>query len=571
MYMYKNKILFLSLILSLSIMSCSKKELNVGNPNSPTIAADVTDQNSLISLAKGGVYINGFQSANAFNWLGSGYFSLNYGYSELLADMVGSTDANEIVNTVNIPSYVILDDGSKYPSTPNQPNYQLLRTGNTRAATAAGYNPLYYQWANMYILNGTCNTILATIPTVKNLSADAVSTFEAWAYFWKGYAYSVIGTQYIAGLEVNTAGLTNDNYVIRDSIINQSNYWFGQAASILGSISAGSVDYNTVISGLIPSDFQLTPHGGALTPTMWIHNINTMLARNILENKLAPFVNGNLNATITGASIPVMAQADWQNVLTLATNGIQTGDYIFSATSSSVNSLYGQNSGNVTLMAAGPNQNLVFQVGLRMIENFDAGDKRLALDFSQTPADLFYNDYFSTTASLTNEPNNTNGKVYNYGDQTQGAYELFIAGSWEENELMLAEANLRLGNTATGLGQVDAERDYQGSGVAHVSGVITDAALAYKELVKERRVALFGRGVSFWDARRWGWIYDISQGGGSYGNMFLYTPSSGASVMNTNATINYNYMDYWEVPADEVVLNPPSSTTASVVVNPNYK
>lgn len=568
--MYKNKLLFLSFILIIGMMSCSKKQLNVGNPNSPTIPSDVTDQTSLISFAKGAVYINGFQSANAYNWLGSGYFSLNYSFSELLGDMVGSTDANEIVNTVNIPSYVVLDDGTKYPASPNQAQYLLLRTGNTRASTAAGYNPLYYQWANMYILNGACNTILTTIPTVKTLSADAISTFQAWAYFWKGYAYSVIGSQYTAGLEVNTAGAANNNYVIKDSIIAQSNYWFGQAANTLATISASSGDYTAVMGGLIPTDFQQTPHGGVLTPTMWIHNINTMLARNILENKLAPFVNGSLTSSITGASIPAMAQSDWQNVLTLATSGIQTGDYAFTATSSAVNSLYGQKSGNVTLMAAGPNQNLVFQVGLRMTQNFNAGDKRLALDFTATAADTFYNDYFSTIYSLINTPNSSPATVYNYGDQTQGAYELFIAGSWEENTLMLAEANLRLGNMATGLGQVDAVRQYQGAGVASVAG-ITDPALAYNQLVRERRVALFGRGVSFWDSRRWGWIYDISQGGGSYGNQMLYLPSTGNSVLNKNATFNYNFMDYWDVPADEVVLNPPSSGTASVVLNPNYK
>jgi hypothetical protein len=287
-------------------------------------------------------------------------------------------------------------------------------------------------------------------------------------------------------------------------------------------------------------------------------------------NKLAPFVNGSLNASITGASIPPMAQSDWQSVLTLATNGIQTGDFAFTATSSQVNGLYGQKNGNITLMAAGPNQNLVFQVGLRMIQNFNSGDQRLALDFTSGPLDTFYNDYFSTIYSLINVPNSSPGKVYNYGDQTQGAYELFIAGSWEENELMLAEANLRLSNTATGLGQVDAVRIYQGAGVPSVSG-ITDPVLAYKELVKERRAALFGRGLSFWDSRRWGWIYDISQGGGSYGNQMLYLPSTGKSVMNTNATFNYNFMDYWDVPADEVQLNPPSSATASVVLNPNYK
>jgi len=569
--MSKNKLLFLSLMLLIGSASC-KKQLDVGNPNSPTLVSDVTNEASLAAFAQGAVYVDGFQQSNAYNWLGNGYFSLNYSYSELLGDMVGSTDANEIVNTINIPYYVILDNSTKYTSNGganNEAQATQLRVGNTRASTAAGYNPLYYQWCDMYLLNGSCNTILAEIPTVKSLSADAVSTIQAWAYFWKGYAYSVIGSQYTAGLISDVAGATNGNYLIKDSIIAASNANFSKASSILGGISSGSADYTRVIGELIPTTYQGTPHGGIPTPTVWIHNINTMLARNILVNKLSPFVNGSLSATISKASIPVMTQSDWQNVLSLATSGIQTGDAVFTATSDPVNSLYPTKDGNITLMAAGPNSDLVFQPGLRLTQNFNAGDQRLALDFTAGPADTFYNDYFSTVYSLINTSNGSS-TVYNYSDQDIGAYELFFAGSWEENTLMMAEANIMLGNTDAGLTLVDAERNYQGAGVAATAGTGLTQAQAYNQLVRERRVALFGRGLSFWDSRRWGWIYDITQGGGSYGNKLLYLPSTGASVMNVNATFDYNFMDYWDIPADEVILNPPSKGTASVVTNPNY-
>jgi hypothetical protein len=570
--MSKYKLLFFSLMVLFGAAGC-KKQLNVGNPNSPTLSADVTNEASLAALGQGSAYIDGFAASNAYNWLGSSYFSLNYSYSELLADMVGSTDANEIVNTINIPYYVILDNSSIYTSgggANNEAQVTQLRVGNTRASTAAGYNALYYQWCNMYILNGSMNTFLATIPTIKGLSSDAVSTMQAWAYFWKGYAYSVIGSQYTAGLIVNTASLTNNNYLIKDSIIAESNYYFNLASTTVGGISAGSADYSTVMSELIPTAFQGTPHGGVLTPTMWQHNINTMLARNILVNKLSPFVNQSLSATITGASIPVMGQTDWQSVLTLATNGIQTGDAVFTATSTPVNSLYSQNTGTITLMAAGPNQDLVFQPGLRLTQNFNPGDQRLKLDFTATAADTFYNDYFSTVYSLIDTANGS-ATVYNYSDQKDvGAYELFIAGSWEENTLMLAEANIMTGNINAGLALVDAERTYQGAGVAATSGTGLTQAQAYNQLVRERRVALFGRGLSFWDSRRWGWIYDIKQGGGSYGNQLLYLPATGSSVMNYNATIDYNFMDYWDIPADEIILNPPSAATKGVVTNPNY-
>jgi starch-binding outer membrane protein, SusD/RagB family len=569
--MSKNKLLFLSLILLVSTLSC-KKQLNVGNPNEPTIPQDVNNQTGLIAFAQGAVYIDGFYNSNAYNWLGNGYFSLNYGYSELLGDMIGSTDANEAVNTINIPEYVILDNGTQFPATPNQANSAALRVSNTRSSTAAGYNPFYYQWANMYILNGACNTILSTMPSIKLTgdTATVANTIRAWAYFWKGYAYSVIGSQYTAGLVVNTAGATNNNFLVKDSIIAASNSWFSLAATTLGLIPAGSSDYTNTLGGLIPAFCQATPHGGIPTPTMWIHNINTMLARNILVNKLAPFVQGNLSATITGSSIIPMASSDWTNVLNYATNGVQPGDGVFTATSAPENGIYPANTGSPSLMAAGNYTNTVFQVGLRFTQNFNPADQRFIQNFydSLTP---FYNDYFSTPYALSNVPN-ISPTVMTYGDQTTGDYELFIGASYEENALMLAEANLRLGSISAALPYIDAVRQYQGagSGVPPLAGTTPTAAQAYQQLVSERRVALFDRGLSFWDARRWGWTYDISKGGGSYGNQMIYTPSSGSPVTNVNVTFNYNFMDYWDVPADEVILNPPSSATAKLVLNPNY-
>jgi hypothetical protein len=564
--MSRYKILFLSSLFLICATSC-KKQLDVGNPNQPTIAQNVVDEGSLAQFGLGAVYVDGFQNVNAYNWLGSSYFSLNYGYAELLADLTGSTDANEIINTVNIPSYAIFDDGTKTPVA--EPQVQQLRTGNTRASTSAGYNALYYEWEDIYLLNGSCNSFLATIPTIKSLSADAISTFEAWGYFWKGYAYSVIGSQYTAGLIANVAGATNGNYLIKDSIIAESNAWLNKAATTLNSISAGSAEYAKVMGELIPTDFQATTHGAPPTTTAFVHNINTLLARNILVNKLSPFVNGVLGGTISKASIPAMSSGDWQSILTLTSNGIQPGDGFFIATSSGVNSYYGQGSGNITLMLGGQNSNTVFQPGLRLTQNYNAGDQRLALDFTAGPSDTFYNDLFSTVYSMISGTNGTT-TVYNYSDADPGAYETVIAGSYEENTLMQAEADIMSGNVEAGLALIDAERAYQGAGVAAVAGTGLTQTQAYNQLVRERRVALFGRGLSFYDSRRWGWSYDISQGGGSYGNMVLWQPGTGHSVMYKNVTFDYNFMDYWDIPADEVILNPPLKGTASVVTNPNY-
>lgn len=71
-----------------------------------------------------------------------------------------------------------------------------------------------------------------------------------------------------------------------------------------------------------------------------------------------------------------------------------------------------------------------------------------------------------------------------------------------------------------------------------------------QELTMERLAALALRGLSFYDSRRWGWTYSIANGGGRYGSTIIYK-----TIVYTNATIDYNFMDYWDVPADEIDKN----------------
>ncbi|MVM31835.1 RagB/SusD family nutrient uptake outer membrane protein [Spirosoma sp. HMF4905] len=544
-------------VLLLGAVSC-KDQLDVGNPNAPTVAANVTDETGLITFAQGGVYINGFY--NGDGWLGNSYFSLPIGYSELMADNVGADASNNQVTTIGVPDYIILDDGTKV-SNP-APQVGIIRSYNSRAATGAGNNAIYYQWLNMYALNNVCNQILDLAGTIK-FTGDAASrsnTMKAWAYWWKGYAYASIGSMYYAGLIEDKSNVTNSTYVLHDAIISKSNDYFNLAATTLTAITSAS-DYQDVITKLIPS-FNQVGNGGVPTIDMWKRNINTMLARNILVNKLAPFVNGNPAATISKSSTTAMTTADWNSVLTLATNGIQKGDVVFTGRSTASNFFFSASGGTVAALTTGVNTATTFKISERFMQSFNAGDKRVTNNFNT--ATTYKNNYtFTTRYSITANGNGAAG-VYVYGTKDVGAYEVYIAGSYEENALMLAEANLRLGNIETGLGFVDAVRTYQGAGVAAVAGTGLTLSKGLTELTKERRVSLFGRGLSYYDNRRWGWTYDISTGGGSYGNTVVTT----AGVVNKNVTINYNFMDYWDVPADESQLNP---TTSSVVTkNPNY-
>jgi hypothetical protein len=235
---------------------------------------------------------------------------------------------------------------------------------------------------------------------------------------------------------------------------------------------------------------------------------------------------------------------------------------VFAGAATSTNSVFTATGGTVSAMSIGKNTSTTFKITERFIQNFNTGDARLTNNF--TTKYTYNNPNFTTRYSLVDGGNGTAG-VYVYGSLTPMNYTLYIAGSYEENALMLAEANIMLGKTDIGLGYVDAVRAYQGAGVATVSGTGLTQAQALTQLTRERRVALAFRGLSWYDSRRWGWSYAIANGGGSYGNTFVTV----AGKVYTNATIDYNFLDYWDVPADESVLNPAGSGSAATV-NPNF-
>jgi hypothetical protein len=559
---------FLSAAMLLLIFSSCKKQLEVQNPNDPTFGVNVTDEGGMTTYAKGVIYWNGFNYGDG--WLGDSYFSLPWGYHELMGDVIGGGQgSNNQTTTMGVPD--------KFQADPNDPSTvftntapqatSIIRSFNNSGSTSAGNNALYYEWVNMYAMNNGCNLILEHVDGIP-LSADKANTIKAWAYWWKGYAYAQIGTLYYAGLIVDQSNTIVNKFVSQADIIAESNKNLNLALTTLNGIS-NQADYNTVIAELIPAQNQ-AGLGQPLSSAQWIRTINTMLARNILLNKLSPFVNGNSNATISKSTIPVMTAADWQAIITLCNNGIKQGDYVFTGRTSASNSFFSQTGGSVAGILTASNQTTTYKVGERLVQQFKTGDKRLA-NFT-TAKGTFYGDANTNSTRYTlvdGAKDSLNGVPISslgipiLGTRAAGELEIYIGPTYEENELMLAEANIRTGNIQAGLSSIDNVRSYQGAGVPALSGSLTaDQALA--ELTMERLAALAFRGLSFYDSRRWGWTYSIANGGGRYGCTLIFN-----ATVYTNATINYNFMDYWDVDADEIEKNPPSADSAPVM-NPNY-
>jgi hypothetical protein len=540
------KIQVLVAVMLLGLATSCKEQLDVKNPNQPTLSSANTES-GITNFAQGGVYVNGFREIKTDLYDGiPGYFwSGAVGVHELMGDVIGEEAANQFGNQIGAPDYVILDDGSKVLN-PNAPNTQIALIRQVNVNANQGANPLFHEWWYMYSLNSQMNKVLELSEQVV-FSGDAATkkaTIQAWVYFWKGYAYSRIGSMYYAGIINNATNGTNGNFVTKEKLIEEANANLDKAAALLTTIGTAA-DYTTMMTRIIPDINQV---GRGLVPTtaMWKRNINTLKARNLLVN------------TTTKA----MTTAQWTQLLALTNDGIGAADYVFTARSNASGDVLAPQTGTVAAKATGdPSGGATYKISERLIQDYKTGDKRLANNFTQraTPwiGESSRGNAFNTRWALVDGGKKLPG-VITLSDRTAGATELYLAGSYEENELMKAEALLYTGKSEDGLKSIDAVRTLQGAGLAAVAGTGLTLDQAKEELRRERRVGLVFRGLSFYDARRWGVIETVANGGGRKGAVVV----DKAGKVNTNATIEYHFLDYWDVPDNELKYNAAASGSA---------
>ena len=534
-------------LLLVGLATACKEQLDVKNPNQPTVSSANT-QNGIINLAQGGAYVNGSREIKADLYDGvPGYFwSGAMGVHALMGDVVGEEAANQFGNQIGAPDYVILDDGTKVLN-PNAPNTQIALIRQVNVNANQGTNPLFHEWWYMYSLNSQMNKVLDLSEQVA-FTGDAKAkkaTIQAWAYWWKGFAYSHIGSIYYAGIINNAANGTNSNYVTKEKLIDESNANLDKATALLTTIGT-SADYTAVMTQLIP-DFIQVGKGRVPTTEMWKRNISTLKARNLLVN--------TTTATMTAAQ--------WGQILTLANSGITASDNVFTGRSNTNGDFLAPQTGTVAAKSTGdPSGGATYKISERLIQDFKTGDKRLANNFIQraTPwiGESSRGNTFNTRWQLVDGGNKLAG-VTVISDRLPGATELYLAGSYEENELMKAEALINTGSIEDGLKSIDAVRTVQGAGLAPVAGTGLTQAQAQEELRRERRVGLVFRSLSFYDARRMGIILPVANGGGRKGAVVI----DKAGKLNTNATIEYNFLDYWDVPDNELKYNPAAAGSAA--------
>lgn len=536
-------------LLSIFVFASCKKELEVTNVNQPS-PDNAANEAGVISLAQGTIYRNGFYDLKYSDGVYGRFWAGATGFHEMMGDIIGVEAANAYINQIGCPNKVTLDNGTSIlnPSAVNT-QYALLRSVNKNSQS--GSNPAFYEWAYMYNMIVAANTILDVTSKTSFTGTDAVTkkaTLNAWAYWWRGYAYARLGSFYYAGIiqtATFSAGATNGNYVTKEAIITESNANFDKCTAQLNA-AVSATAYSDILSQLIPVFLQ-TGKGGVLTAAAWKRNINTMKARNILVNTLQS----------------AMTAAQWAEVLTLTTNGIQSGDFIFTGRTDANGDFLGTTiADKIQSTATATN---TYKLSERFVQDFKAGDQRFANNVRSinSGVGIFNQDRgnsFNTRYSLRNGGLALPG-VITYSNTTAGANEITLCGTFEENELMKAEATMFAAafspaSIIAGMSMVDNVRNYQGAGLAPT--VAATAAAAKEELRKERRIALAFKGLSFYDARRWDIIDPAKSRTG------CVVVSGTAGTLNTNATINYGFLDYWDVPDNELAYNPAGAGSAAV-------
>ena len=539
---------------ALMLGACKKSILQLPNPNAPTPQGSLVTEGGIDAFAQGIfdkwiAFETGDGNLNFFDiaW----YMESNMGDEDFTPySNYGSRYPMNIASiTLPAPYNTVVKNPSGFATQLN-----ILESFNTRAAGDG--NSIQYEWDCFYFVNAQANALLLALdnPALK-LTGDAATKkklLQAWAYYWKGYSYSKIGSMYLAGViddspDSSAKGLTSSLYVPHDQVIAAANKNFDQAASIFGSITENA-DYDATFKAITPT-FNLP--NNVITPAMWVRQIKSFEARNYLVNR----------------KVAAMTPSDWSTVQTLAAAGMTQGDFTlqWGVAAAGVPDLTKNLPSLFHPMMLHTVLGGLSFVSERLIQDIQPGDARLNY-FIPYPGGAVVNVLnrgiqFGTRYIPLDIEKGGKYATENYSPTAT----VPIAPTWEETALMIAETDIYTGQISAGLTLIDQVRAAQGAALppAASHGLTMDSAVA--QLHSERRTGLYLHNTSWYDARRWGITTPASQGGGRTGNIVVPGTLVGtAGYQVLPCFIDYSFSDYWDVPQNELDFNPAASGSAPI-------
>ncbi len=487
-------ILVFSIVLLTSI-AC-EEGLNVTNPNNPT--PDIVENEEGIKRVARGVYSKG---GGWFEWI-------TWQIHEHMADNAVAPWVNFNFNRFHgNPERIIYSDGTEVRppevDATGRTQPQWIEFINRRDDPEGGVE---LEWQSMYRINNEANLILQTLEGGEvDFSGNAQAKahgYSAWAYFWKGYSYSRIGLAYEYGLIVDTYGETNNNYLTPDDILEESNRMFNRA-----------IEYASNGIGSIINDIQPAIFGSNITETSFIQAANTLIARNLISGKKRDDIT----------------QAEWTEIRDTALNGLENNIGTFQIASDEATFL-------TSITATWRMANIWMLPSTRVVQAAKhEGDARgdLFVDFSTSP----YNNRESQP-----HVNTLHYALPPYAGTDPGIPTYLTSA--EENLLILAEAELELGNPEAAADYIDQVRVMQGAGLPPLGEA------SVEDIRRERRIALFMRNTGFYDARRFGELTSCVE------DLWVYQMVDNTPVLDEEATICYGFREYLPLPEHETVFNP---------------
>ena len=236
--MKKLLIKFLFVLPLLVPVACSDN-LDVVNPNEPTLGVLDSEEGFLRLML--GTY-------DAFDGVTCNFPWIATAHQECMGDAIYIPWGNFSWRWANQPTKIILDDGTVVTPPQGGSQAQELILRNDRAQ--GDNNAFWLEWSAMYRMNNHANLLLAKLDegTVE-FSGDAATknaVARAWAYFWKGWAYSRIGSLYSAGIINNEFSATNPDYVTNQEVIAEATKQLDEAISILQGVSESAANVDPI-------------------------------------------------------------------------------------------------------------------------------------------------------------------------------------------------------------------------------------------------------------------------------------------------------------------------------------
>ncbi|MGI9174880.1 MAG: RagB/SusD family nutrient uptake outer membrane protein [Rhodothermales bacterium] len=330
---------------------------------------------------------------------------------------------------------------------------------------------------------------------------------------------------YQEGLILDEADQTEADYQSREAIIAESNRQLDLAIE-------NAAGFDAIRTDVIP-DLFVDSEVGKPTSASLAAAARTLQARNQLVN----------------TSKDAITEADWQAIADLTAEGLQDNANTFILRTDNVTFPNGIFFAGIIQGAHGPFG--WHRVSERLMQDVQPDDARLA-NFEFTVNEAGEGESWSTRGRGIQYNSrwrlHPDGSRYASESATEDEVKWYFVSA-EENKLMRAEALLALGDAAGAAALVDEVRAMQNAGLPSVDS----SSDVWAQIRSERRIGLFLRALAFYDARRWGLIAPVTEGGGRANAVVVENDNS----VSTDATINYNFLPYWPIPDEELTFNRP--------------